>query len=465
MLKTVLGDGTYSLTRRVVLLSSIWAVIATFALGWTLVGLFKTSVNQSFEELQLAQLYTLIAAVDASEDRTFVGTPDLGDINFQTPNSGWYWQVFERGSADNTIKSPSLGSSAIDVPSLMDRPLDSSFSRRFVVTSKSGALIRVLETEIVLRDNVIAVFQVGGSETGFRETISAYTRQIAGLLGTFAIGLVVINMLVILFGLRPLERLRTAMSNIRSGRSESLEGRYPDEIQPLADELNLLMDNNRRIVERSRTQVGNLAHSLKTPLSVLMNAASETDDAPKKLVAEQANAMQFQIQHYLDRARIAAQRETVIYRTDATQASRKLVEVLAKLNPDKSLSFNAPSSTIIFAGEKEDFDEIVGNLLENACKWANNDIAVILEVERCDDIEATRDWLTLSVGDDGAGIARDKRGDALKRGQRMDETVPGTGLGLSIVAETVRSYGGDIVLKQAPEGGLQVIVRLPALRE
>lgn len=464
MLEAMKGQRAYSLTRRVVLLSSVWAIIATFALGWTLVGLFKTSVNDSFDELQLAQLFTLIAAVDADEQGRFRGTPDLGDANFQRPDSGWYWKIFQRAAPDNALSSASLADETINAPSLADVPLDDEFSRQFIVNRRNGELTRVLETEIALRDDVIAVFQVGGSETGFRGTISSYTRQIAGLLGTFAIGLVVINMLVILFGLRPLEQLRTAMSQIRAGKSDNLTGKYPDEIQPLADELNLLMDNNRRIVERSRTQVGNLAHSLKTPLSVLINAADEPSGMSPDLVKEQSRAMQYQIQHYLDRARIAAQQQTGIYRTNATQAAQKLVEVLAKLNPERKLAFIAPDIDIVFAGEKEDFDEIVGNLLENACKWARHRIEIVLEKEQFDEAETTRDWMTIAVNDDGPGIDRDLRSAALKRGQRMDETVPGTGLGLSIVAETVRSYGGDIVLKEATLGGLQVIVRLPALR-
>lgn len=464
MLEALKGQRAYSLTRRVVLLSSLWAIIATFALGWTLVGLFKTSVDNSFEELQLAQLYTLIAAVDADEQGRLRGAPDLGDVNFQTPDSGWYWKVFQRTAPDNALSSLSVSDETIDAPSLAEQPLDEEFSRRFIVSRRSGELTRVLETEVALRDNTVAVFQVGGSETGFRDSIASYSRQIAGLLGTFAIGLVVINMLVILFGLRPLEQLRTAMSQIRAGKSDSLLGKYPDEIQPLADELNLLMDNNRRIIERSRTQVGNLAHSLKTPLSVLINAADEAGGVEPALVNEQSRAMQYQIQHYLDRARIAAQTQTGIYRTNATEASRKLVAVLAKLNPDKQLNFKAPDQTVTFAGEKEDFDELVGNLLENACKWAKHRIDVEIEVERVDDTDSTRDWLTLAVNDDGPGIDKDMRSAAFKRGQRMDETTPGTGLGLSIVAETVRSYGGDIVLKEASLGGLQVIVRLPALR-
>lgn len=452
---------SYSLGRRVVLLSSLWAAIAIFILGWVLVGLYRSSVDDSFNDLQLAQLYSLIASVQTDESG-LSGSPDLGDANFREPQSGWYWHVSLLDDRSTALASPSLAGEMISRRSIDEVPYDEDFSRRFTVSGPHGSDIRVLETEIELDAGRIGLFQVAGNETMFQATIRDYTRQIAGLLGAFGIGVVVINALVILFGLRPLERLREALASVRDGKSDKLAGRYPSEIQPLADELNVMIDNNRRILDRSRMQVGNLAHSLKTPIAVLTNAAGRETAVPGSMVTEQAKAMQDQVQHYLDRARLAAQRETVVFRTDAKATVSKLVEVMAKINPDKQLIFSAPENVPLFAGEKEDLEEIAGNLLENACKWAAYGIDVSLDV-----IEGAADEqprIRISVSDDGPGIPSGKRAEALKRGARIDEAKPGTGLGLSIVVEAVKSYGGKMRLDESKLGGLAVVVELPALR-
>ncbi len=223
--------------------------------------------------------------------------------------------------------------------------------------------------------------------------------------------------------------------------------------------MNALIDNNKRIVERSRTQVGNLAHSLKTPLSVLTNEAGAKGGPAAKTVAEQARAMDFQIQHYLKRARIAAQRESIVFRTEIEPVAEKLVSVMRKLNPDKHIAFNMKAEAHVFMGEKEDLEEILGNLLENAGKWARKQISLTVADAAGGD---GKRWLQFTVEDDGPGIAADKRETALKRGKRIDESVPGTGLGLAIVAETASAYGGSVELGESAAGGLRVEVILPA---
>jgi len=234
------------------------------------------------------------------------------------------------------------------------------------------------------------------------------------------------------------------------------------EIEPLANETNALIENNKRIVERSRTQVGNLAHSLKTPLAVLINEGRALGGAKGQLIAEQAASMQKQVDHYLQRARVAAQRDSVVYRTPVAPLVQRMVRVLQKLNPQTSLSLSLPASDIVFAGEREDLEELLGNLLENAMKWAKS--AVAITVRPVAGKDGAANLFEIDIDDDGPGIPEDKAREALKRGRRLDETKPGTGLGLAIVADLVNEYGGVLALERSVMGGLKAVVRLRSLQ-
>jgi signal transduction histidine kinase len=259
-------------------------------------------------------------------------------------------------------------------------------------------------------------------------------------------------------GLRPLDRARRELGKVRSGQANRLDGEFPPEIQPLADEINALVDSNKRIVDRARVQVGDLAHALKTPLAVILNEGERAKTPASRTIVEQAGIMRGQIGHYLQRARIAAQTGTVAYRTEARPLLEKMIRVFGKLNPDKTFALNSPSGQLWFAGESQDLEEIIGNLLENASKWSRSKIS-LSAFERA--AEESQKVLQLTVEDDGPGIPVEKHGEALARGKRLDETKPGTGLGLSIVSELVREYNGKLSLGKSDLGGLKVTVALP----
>ena len=449
-----------SLAVRVILFSSLWAVAAIALLGWLLIGLYRNDSERGFENLQEAQLFNLVGAISLDQAGRLSGVPDFGNNSFLRPGSGWYWRVVPVESINGgPIASFSLGSGVLKGPPTSELPFDGQFRRVWVGQGPGEGRIRVVESELDLGDGHIALFQLAGNQDEFEYGVHDFARRVGILLTLFGGGVVAINGGILLLGLRPLDRIRRSLAAVRSGEAAGLEGRFPSEITPLAEEMNALIDNNRRIVERSRTQVGNLAHSLKTPLTVLMNEASAKNGPASATVAEQAQAMDFQIQHYLKRARIAAQRESVVFRTDANPVLEKLVSVMRKLNPDKKISLDLPESAPIFVGEKEDFEEIAGNLLENAAKWAIGEIAVSMQ---SDVDEAEKQWLLLRIEDDGPGIDPHMREAALKRGKRLDETVPGTGLGLAIVAETVTAYGGKVCLGSGGLGGLRADITLPA---
>jgi len=450
-----------SLAVRVVAFSTVWAVVALVVIYTVIATLYRNASERGFESLLQAHLFNLIGSVGVDPDGTLSGGPDLGDLRFSQRNSGWYWAVEPvSGGAKGPLVSPSM-TEDIPSPSTADVPFDNSFRRSYVTDGLVGETIQVVESEFVLdANNRVARFRVMGNRTELEEDIGVFEWRLFTFLFIFGLGMIAINAVAILFGLRPLREVRQALAKVREGAAQRLGGRFPTEIQPLADETNALIDNNRRIVERSRTQVGNLAHSLKTPLAVMLNEARSLGGPQGQIIADQASAMQSQLDHYLQRARIAAQRDSVVYRTPVTPLLTRMVRVMGKLSTGMKVSFTPPAQDVNFAGEREDLEEIVGNLMENALKWGRSRVSVTLRPVTGEG-EARR--FGIEIEDDGPGIPEDKAREVLKRGRRLDETKPGTGLGLAIVADLVKEYGGELRLERARLGGLKVTVALRAV--
>ncbi|PZO81685.1 MAG: histidine kinase [Mesorhizobium amorphae] len=446
-----------SVAVRVVAFSTLWAVLALVVISTVIATLYRDVSERGFESLLSAHLFNLIGSVGVTENGVLSGTPDLGDLRFSEPRSGWYWSVEpvaggilgERRSLSMTAPVPS--------PSEAQVPFDSGFTRTYRIAGPDGEDLQVLENEFVLdTQNRVARFRVMGNHAELEGEIETFERQLMTYLGLFGIGMIAINALAILLGLRPLNRVRAALAGVREGRAARLDGRFPPEIEPLVSETNALIENNRRIVERSRTQVGNLAHSLKTPLAVLVNEGRNMGGPRGQLIAEQSEAMQSQVEHYLRRARIAAQRESVVFRTPVAATVERVARVIAKLHPERRIETVLPPDELVFAGEKEDLEEVIGNLLENAAKWAER--AVRVSVAPVEGEDGRR--ILVAIEDDGPGIPDDRAREALLRGRRLDETKPGSGLGLAIVAELVKEYGGLLKLERSELGGLKATVRL-----
>jgi signal transduction histidine kinase len=285
---------------------------------------------------------------------------------------------------------------------------------------------------------------------------------VAITLGIFGIGLIVATFMQIRWGLRPLDQVRQSLGALRSGRQARIEGRYPAEIAPLVNELNALLESNQEIIDRARTQVGNLAHALKTPLSVITNEARANRDPFGTKVAEQAELMARQVNHYLDRARIAAQTNVVGVVTDVEPVIDRLVRVMSRLYDERGIKLISDvAEGIRFRGEQQDFEEIVGNLIDNACKWAKTKVSVT--AARHPGVGDGEARLTIRIDDDGPGLTASEIAAVATRGHRLDETKPGSGLGLSIVNELVAMYRGRVRLDRSRAGGLCAEVELPAV--
>jgi signal transduction histidine kinase len=245
------------------------------------------------------------------------------------------------------------------------------------------------------------------------------------------------------------------IADVRKGRAQRLTRSYPREIAPLADELNALLDHNQEVVERQRTHVGNLAHALKTPISVLLAEAQSHPGFLAELVTRQSLAMREQVEHHLRRARAAARAQTSGERTEVAPVLDEIARTLERIFGDKGvlIDWDAPEE-LVFLGERQDLQEMAGNVMENACKWCRGRVWAVAT-------DAGRDRLRLCIDDDGLGLPPGQRDEVLKRGARLDESAPGSGLGLSIVHELARAYGGAISLSQSRHGGLRIELELP----
>ncbi|WP_292311797.1 ATP-binding protein [Mesorhizobium sp.] len=451
-----------SLAFRVIAFSTVWAILTLIVIFTLITTLYRQASERGFDSLLSAHLFNLIGSVGVSEGGSLTGAPDLGDLRFSEPNSGWYWSVEPASEGVRGELHSSSMTKAILSPSVAEVPFNASFQRSYATEGIDGEELEVFESEFVLdAKNRAARFRVMGNQTELEQEIGAFQRRLLTYLSLFGVGMIAINAIAILLGLQPLRRVRNALAMVREGTAQRLDGRFPAEIEPLANETNALIENNKRIVERSRTQVGNLAHSLKTPLAVLINEGRALGGAKGQLIAEQAASMQKQVDHYLQRARVAAQRDSVVYRTPVAPLVQRMVRVLQKLNPQTALSLSLPAVDIVFAGEREDLEELLGNLLDNAMKWAKSAVAV--SVAPISGKEGAGSLFEISIEDDGPGIPEDKAREALKRGRRLDETKPGTGLGLAIVADLVNEYGGVLALERSSMGGLKAVVRLRSL--
>jgi signal transduction histidine kinase len=326
-----------------------------------------------------------------------------------------------------------------------------------------GQTLRIVERPVDLGADGKFLVDIAGDATEIFDETRNFDYYLGGTFVALSVVLVLTTIFQVRFGLAPLKRISEAIADIRSGRAERLEGEFPVEIAPLARETNALIDANREIVERARTHVGNLAHAIKTPLSVIVNeAAAHSSDVFATKVLEQADVMRDQVAHHLERARIAARLTIVGTITEVEPVVDALRRTMEKIHRDRDVAIEVSAgSQAKFRGERQDLEEMVGNLVDNACKWATSRVFIeVLLEEPAGPVAAP--MLRIVVDDDGSGLSEKELAQVSRRGQRLDESKPGSGLGLSIVVDLVSLYGGRLNLGRAPIGGLRAELALPA---
>lgn len=448
-----------SLTARVLFFVSIWTLCAFAAVTFLITNLYRESSERAFDELLQAHLNTALEAVELSDLGRLQGRPQFGDLRFSQPGSGWVWVIdpLEDLIKQSTrLTSSSIGNEFLSVPPVSEIAFDQQYLRSYQVSDRFDNQIMMFETEIELGETGQAVrVRVGGNLNILERDVLSFNQSLMSALIIAGLGTILINVIAILFGLKPLDHVRYALEQIRNGNADRLTGEFAREIEPLAQEVNALLDGNQRIVERSRMQVGNLAHALKTPIAVLLNETRQLPEDQARLFKAQAHAMQNQVRSYLDRARVSAQRGSLLARTDMIECSERLIRVMEKLNPQLEFSLNISGEPDLIAVEAQDFEEIMGNLLENASRFADGQVVmdVLFESDKSDVI--------VRIKDDGPGLDDHQKQRAMERGTRLDESEPGSGLGLSIVKEITQEYHGRFTLQDADIGGLSAIIHLP----
>ncbi|VAW19555.1 Sensor histidine kinase [hydrothermal vent metagenome] len=448
-----------SIATRLFWLSAAWLVVALIATAFLLSALYSRALDRSLADALNFNLETLVA-------RTLeAGAPDAlsvvaADPRYDRPASGWYWQIADAKGSLFNLSSSLVGAS---LPKI-SKPFDKDNTRSGVAYDSFGTKLRVIERKVTILDLELFI-----SVSGNLDEIAALTGQFRSqalmVLGAVGAMLAVMSFIIGRVALRPIGQLRQAIEDVRAGGAKRVEGNFPSELTPLADELNELLRSNLEIVERAKNQVGNLAHGLKTPLAVLRNEAAAKDGAAKDnalagVVGEQVEKMNSQVATYLDRARLSARSVVIGQRSDVFKLLERLVRVMKKIHPQCRISLNAPSpATIWFRGEDADLEEMIGNLLDNACKWSKSEVVISLSL----DGQGRQQMVLISIKDDGKGLTKDQVASVLERGVRLDEKTPGSGLGLDIVKELVDVYGGQLSLGRSPEGGLEALLKLPAL--
>ncbi|WP_316859836.1 ATP-binding protein [uncultured Cohaesibacter sp.] len=463
-----------SITRYLIVNVLIWALITAFGSGIILTEFFRISSQSSFDD-QLEMVLKIIVGEVATQligDDDLVAPANLGEPRFELPLSGWYWTISKVESDEIILSSLSLGGESFSINPERSKDNGEGAGRFVNGQGPDGEAIRILERKISFGSDKDYFFRVTGNTEEFEAQVASFQGKAWMIMAMFSVILLVVSFLLVRSALRPLTLLQQRVRDVATGRSEKIEGSYPKEVAGLVNEANLLIASNKDTLERARTQLGNLAHALKTPLSVITNEVRGEETGKTPLLAQQAQIMRDQIQLYLERARMAARHNIIGSVTKVQPVLSKLIDVMRKIYPDRTIDFHFDDAAdVSFRGEYRDLEEMAGNLIDNACKWAEGHVVVTMLAHRPSfspkagsasklPVQA---WLTMIVEDDGAGMSEAEMELAIKRGQRIDESKPGTGLGLSIVKEMAELYHGEFELGLSELGGLRATVILPAI--
>lgn len=449
-----------SLTRRLIWLASAWIVIALVVTGLVLTTLFQESALRRLGNTLSDTIDEVVVASNASGNT--VVTSEIKDARSLRPLSGKYWAVAEPtadGRLRMLVRSDSLAGADLIVPFDLPPRLSAAFGQTITynATGPRDEPLRIAASMKQLPGRARPVVFMAGID---RSDVESDARQFATVtwlvLLMMGLGLAAAVLIQVQIGLRPLYSLRNEIADVRKGKAARIVRRYPLEIQPLADQVNRLLTHNQETVERQRTHVGNLAHALKTPLSVMLAEAGTAEGTLPDMVRRQSDIMKAQVDHHLRRARAAARAQLIGERTPIAAVIDEMAVMLEQVFETKGveIDWRAPDE-LDFRGERQDLQEILGNLIENACKWSTRRVRVVAA-------PSGPGQMTVVVEDDGSGLPEDQRDEVLKRGARLDESAPGSGLGLSIVDELVRAYDGRLTLAASAMGGLKVIAELPA---
>jgi len=452
-----------SLVMRLVRGAIMWALPLLLLTALTLTWLYRNTTYRSFDDPLVSAVTALIASADV-KDGDLTLTREPLDPRYQRALSGRYWLVGllqDDGLIETISSSRSLYGGTLKLPLQAVTQLQTQQGeeiRSHTQGPDTDEPLRLVARQVILPNMQTPVVVVAAADSRYASrSIRNFALTALGLMLLISTGLVIAVVTQVRSGLKPLFDLRDKVADVREGRTGQVDGQYPLEIQPLANELNSLITHNKDVVERARTHVGNLAHALKTPLAVLQNEATSSKGQLSEIVGRQTETMKNQVDHHLRRARAAARGQAIGVSTDVTKTLDALVRTLARIYGNKNIDFDIDlMEGLSFRGEKRDLEEMAGNLMDNGCKWTKTSLEVRSHVDPEDETK-----FIVVVSDDGPGMPADQYVEALKRGARLDEATPGSGFGLAIVDDLAKAYKGSLKLGTSDLGGLQVILKLP----
>lgn len=431
-----------------IVIAAAWITILLIGGGAALDRVLASSIERNFDD----QLEYVLTAMIASAEIDPVGevrmNRPLGDQRFLEPNSGLYFQISGRGKED--LPSRSLW----DDPFPVRTDVPGSSTRFREAVKGRNEPVRIAERAIILPDSDTRwTFVVAQSTDGLDAQIEQLRTVLVTSFMLLAIGLIILAALQTFYGLWPLRAVRKAIAEMRSGRESRVTQALPDEVMPMVNELNALLDHNEKQAEESRRHAGNLAHALKTPLTVIMNSATAKAGDLDETVIREATTMRRQVDHHLARARAVGRRGHSHSRADVWDSLESVERAVSRLYSHVRLDM-AGDKTLAARVERQDLDEMLGNLIENAAKYGGGSVFVT--------VEENNNYVEMLVEDDGRGIPEAERERIFDRGVRLDTGKPGTGLGLAIVRDVAEIYDGSVALEESEDlGGLMVRLRLP----
>ncbi len=436
-------------------IAALWIFVLLMGGGFALDRVLTNAITRSFDTNLEYSLTAMAASAEIGPDGEVRLNRPMGDQRFLEPYSGLYFQI--SGQGFEPFISRSLWDRHLRVdPAHEDGATHIYNSTEFAKAGdESDRVLRIAERDIIVpMSDIVWRFQVAQSRQTLDDQIGVLRTTLIQSFALLALGLIVLAALQSVYGLWPLRSLRRSIGSMRTGQINRVEqADLPEEVAPLVIELNGLLAHNERQAEEAREHAGNLAHALKTPLTVIMNAATAHSQDLSETVIREASTMRRQVDHHLARARAVGRRGSAQSRADVWPSLESVERAVARLYP--AIRFDRDGEKNLAARvERQDLDEMLGNLIENAGKYGGGSVFVT--------VSADGNMVDIAVEDDGVGISEADRAKLFERGVRLDSGKPGTGLGLAIVRDVAEIYGGSISLEESEDlGGLLARLRLP----
>jgi len=442
--------GRKSLSFRIIALSGTWIIMALVVTGLLLWYFFREHTAQHYDKHVSMHLEELIAASGFSPEGNFELAFKPSDPRYHILHSGWYWEVKQSG--ETLRRSQSLGEYNLDIEDL--QPARSVVIHELVGPIQEWLRVLVIEIEVDPERDPL-VFLASSPMMGIKDDVQEYSSHIINSFVVLGIGLLMAVVLQVRVAIQPLQAISTGISDVREGKAAKLPDNNLEDVQPLVDELNNLLEHNAVLLRRARNQLGDLAHSVKNPLSVINNEARNMEPGQKDLILQQTNDISKSVDHYLSRARTFGTEKVLGSRSSVMSVVEDLVYAMQRIYQERNLVYDySRQIDCWFKGEGQDLEEMMGNLIDNACKWAKSRVQIHCVVKY--------DRLVLTVEDDGPGIPVKEFENVVHRGHKLDDSKPGHGQGLGIVKDIADLYGGSLELDKSRMGGLKAELSLPA---